>query len=164
MPIIHINIGSNIDKETQVLLAVNQLKKYFLNLTISSVYESKAVGFEGDNFYNVGVNTSTDLSIESVNDLLHDIEDKQGRNRSNIKFCSRNIDLDLILYGSIIDTVHRLPRQDILKYNFVLAPLAELNPNDFHPIAQQSYGQLYQQQKSLSLLIKHPLSILGNAL
>jgi len=59
---------------------------------------------------------------------LHDIENSLGRDRSLPKFSSRMIDLDLVLYGGIIDETLNVPRKDILKYAFVLAPLAELNP------------------------------------
>jgi 2-amino-4-hydroxy-6-hydroxymethyldihydropteridine diphosphokinase len=38
-----------------------------------------------------------------------------------------------------------LPRNEILKYAFVLCPLAELVGEQLHPEAQQSYASLWQE-------------------
>ena len=54
------------------------------------------------------------------------------------------IDLDLVLYGGIIDETLNVPRKDILKYAFVLAPLAELNPEVIHPLEGTSYQNLWK--------------------
>lgn len=165
MSFIHLNIGSNINKELQINKALSALKKQFKQLVISSVYESAAVGFEGDNFYNVGVNLKSDLSIAQLNELLHNIEDNQGRNRNSAKFSARTIDLDLVLYDEVVDADNHLPRADILKYSFVLAPLVELCAQQKHPVLGHSYQTLWQQQtQKQPLLIKHPLTILGTNL
>jgi 2-amino-4-hydroxy-6-hydroxymethyldihydropteridine diphosphokinase len=75
---------------------------------------------------------------------LHDIENSLGRDRSLPKFSSRMIDLDLVLYGRIIDETLNVPRKDILKYAFVLAPLAELNSEAIHPLEGTSYQNLWK--------------------
>ena len=54
---------------------------------------------------------------------MHKIEDSLGRNRAAPKFSSRIIDLDLVIYDDMIDEKINVPRKDILKYAFVLAPL-----------------------------------------
>lgn len=158
MPIAHLNIGSNIDKENQIKQALIALKTQFGTLKCSSIYESKAVGFVGDNFYNLGVDINTELSIEALNKCLHDIEDAQGRNRTMAKFSARNIDIDLILYGNIVDKSQRLPRKDILKYPFVLAPLVELNPHALHPMVKTSFQDLWQQSFSDVYLPQHSIT------
>lgn len=159
----HINMGSNIDRIYQLSNALNKLKYYFLSLTCSSVYESEAVGFEGCNFYNLGVNIKTLLSIEKINQILYQIENQHGRGRSQPKFSSRKIDLDLILYGHTIDINHNIPRDDILKYSFVLAPLVELMPDTIHPVERVSFKKLWQVHNKQALK-KYTLRILGDAL
>lgn len=139
---IHINIGSNQDRRKNIAQALNALRLNFFDLVCSDIFESKAAGFEGADFYNIGVNATTDLSVIDVLSVLHIIEDNQGRDRSKAKFSSRIIDLDLVLYDNIIDKANNLPRDDILKYSFVLAPLAQLNPNGIHPLEQKTYAQL----------------------
>lgn len=145
---IHINIGSNQNREANISGAIDMLRMNFGELTLSDVFESPAEGFEGDDFYNIGVNTSTNLSVADVNTILKHIEKHFGRDRDQPKFSSRVIDLDLVFYDQMIDEKLNLPRDDILRYAFVLAPLAQLNPTREHPLEKQSYEALWQQFQS----------------
>ncbi len=146
---IHINIGSNQNREENIARAIDALELNFFEVTCSDVFESAAQGFEGDDFFNVGVNVRTDLSITGVIDVLRHIENNQGRDRTQAKFSSRQIDLDLVLYDMVIDEAHNLPRDDILKYNFVLLPLAQLNPQGVHPVVQKTYAELSATEQAL---------------
>lgn len=146
---LHINIGSNQNRRQNIAQSIDALKMNFFNVVCSDIFESLAVGFEGANFYNMGVNATTDLSIAEVLSILHTIEDKQGRDRSQPKFSSRQIDLDLVLYDQVIDVENNLPRNDILKYNFVLLPLVQLSPQGVHPLENKTYAQLSATIKPL---------------
>ncbi len=141
---IHINIGSNQNRRQNISGAIESLKLIFNDLDFSSVYESPAEGFDGDDFYNIGVNAVTSMSIAKTSESLRKIEEQHGRDRTQPKFSSRVIDLDLVLYDDIVDESSNLPRDDILKYAFVLAPLAELNPKAIHPVELESYQALWQ--------------------
>nr|BAM75724.1 hypothetical 2-amino-4-hydroxy-6-hydroxymethyldihydropteridine pyrophosphokinase [uncultured microorganism] len=142
---IHINIGSNQDREANIVGAIELLRLNFGDIKISDIFESPAQGFEGDDFYNIGVNANTGLSVDDVNAVLKDIEKTFGRDRSAPKFSSRLIDLDLVVYDEIIDEKSNLPRNDILLYSFVLAPLAQLSGSDIHPLENKSFQQLWQE-------------------
>ena len=144
MSLLHFNIGSNQDRRKNIRLALNSLESNFTEITISSLFESPSEGFVGSNFYNIGVNVETDKNINEVVNILHGIENSLGRDRNLPKFSSRIIDLDLVLYDDDIDDKLNIPRRDILKYAFVLAPLAELNPNDIHPQERISYLALWK--------------------
>ncbi|CAB5501170.1 2-amino-4-hydroxy-6-hydroxymethyldihydropteridinepyrophosphokinase (EC [Bathymodiolus thermophilus thioautotrophic gill symbiont] len=146
---IHINIGSNQNRRYNITQAIEALKMNFFNVVCSDIFESAAVGFKGMDFYNMGVNADTDLSIADVLSVLHTIENNQGRDRSQPKFSSRQIDLDLVLYDKVIDENNNLPRNDILKYNFVLLPLVQLSPQSVHPIENKTYKQLSATVKQL---------------
>jgi 2-amino-4-hydroxy-6-hydroxymethyldihydropteridine diphosphokinase len=142
---IYISLGSNIDSERHIRAAVAELSAAFGELTLSSVYESKSVGFSGDNFLNLVAGLDSELSVGEVNDTLHAIEDKYGRERSGPKFSSRTLDLDLLLYGDRVgehDGV-ALPRDEITKNAFVLWPLAEIAPQSTHPQLGRSYAELW---------------------
>ena len=141
---IHINIGSNQNRRQNISGAIESLKLIFNDLDFSSVYESPAEGFDGDDFYNICVNAVTSMSIAKTSESLRKIEEQHGRDRTQPKFSSRVIDLDLVLYDNIVDESSNLPRDDILKYAFVLAPLAELNPKAIHPVELKSYQALWQ--------------------
>ena len=64
------------------------------------------------------------------------------------KFSSRIIDLDLVIYDDIIDEKFNIPRKDIFRYAFVLAPLLELNPDGIHPEKGVSYLELWENFES----------------
>ncbi len=163
---IHINIGSNIDRNMQITRALKSLHLIFSNITLSCVYESQAVGFDGDNFYNIGVNAHTTKTISEVQTMLYKIENKQGRSKKMAKFSARIIDLDLILYDDVVDKDYNLPRDEILKYAFVLAPLAELNPDERHPVLKKTYTELWQMlnNKFMAKIIQYNRSILKGEL
>ena len=145
MSILHLNIGSNQDRRKNIRSALDQLDIFFEKIKVSSLYESPSEGFEGKDFYNVGVNVETNKNASEVLDILHKIEDSLGRNRSVPKFSSRIIDLDLVIYDDMIDEKINVPRKDILKYAFVLAPLLELNPDGIHPEKGVSYLNLWEE-------------------
>ena len=147
MSLVHFNIGSNQDRRKNIRLALNSLESNFTEITMSSLFESPSEGFVGSKFYNIGVNVETDKNINDVVNILHDIENTLGRDRNLPKFSSRIIDLDLVLYDVINDKLN-IPRRDILKYAFVLAPLAELNPNGIHPQERISYLDLWKEFQS----------------
>ena len=141
------SIGSNIDKEIHIPASLRALERQFGTLTISSIYESEAVGFSSDAFHNLIVGFDSDLDVKAVAKQLRDIELDNGRTRNSQKFSARTLDLDLILYGDLIISDGRLqiPRDEIEKYAFVLEPLAEIAPTDIHPVSGISYAELWQQ-------------------
>ena len=82
MSILHLNIGSNQDRRKNIRSALDQLDIFFEKIKVSSLYESPSEGFEGKDFYNVGVNVETNKNASEVLDILHKIEDSLGRNRA----------------------------------------------------------------------------------
>ncbi len=148
MSLVHLNIGSNQNRRSNICLAIQSLEQFFSDIALSSLFESPSAGFNGNDFYNIGVNITTLKTSHEVFYILRDIENSLGRDRSLPKFSSRIIDLDLVLYGGIIDDSLNVPRKDILKYAFVLAPLAELNPEAIHPLEGISYQNLWKTFQS----------------
>lgn len=142
---IFISIGSNIDRENNIRAAVQALTGRYPDLALSSVFESEAVGFTGENFYNLVAACDTKDSMEQVRDFLDDIEQQQGRKRDGERFAPRTLDLDLLLYGDSVrhDEMFDVPRGEIQRYAFVLQPLAEIVPHSIHPELKKSYAQLW---------------------
>ena len=141
----YLNLGSNQERERNLRSAIRELKNHFTVIAISPVYESEAVGFDGESFYNLCVAIDTDMTPQQVNDTLHEIEDQHGRDREQPKFSGRTLDIDLILYGDAIINEGKLvlPREDILKYAFVLKPLADIAADEMHPLLQKNYSELW---------------------
>jgi 2-amino-4-hydroxy-6-hydroxymethyldihydropteridine diphosphokinase len=147
MPKGYISIGSNIDKDKNILASLHALEHHFGKLAISSIYESEPVGFSGDSFYNLVVGFDSDLKVKEVAKQLRQIELDNGRTRDCQKFSARTLDLDLILYGDLIVNEGRLriPRDEIERYAFVLEPLAEIAPTLKHPFNHTSYAELWEK-------------------
>lgn len=146
MPRIFVSIGSNIDKEKNVRIAVRALDNYYHPLTISSVYESPPFGFRGDNFYNLVVSFDTEEPLMEVVARLTEIERMCGRVRSDKSFDSRTLDMDLLLYGDVArhDKAVDVPRPEIGEHAFVLLPLAEIASELKHPETGQSFKAMWE--------------------
>jgi 2-amino-4-hydroxy-6-hydroxymethyldihydropteridine diphosphokinase len=116
---------------------MSELKRLGTGIKISPVYESRAYGFSGDNFYNLAVGLDTDLVPGVLTGKLRDIEDRHGRLRHLPRYSSRTLDLDLLLYGDMIchDANLDVPRRDIMSCAVVLKPLAEIAGELRHPEA-----------------------------
>jgi 2-amino-4-hydroxy-6-hydroxymethyldihydropteridine diphosphokinase len=145
MPRVYVGIGSNIDRESNVRKGVAAIRGIFGKLNLSSVYESEAYGFKGDNFYNLIAGFETDMTVEVLADTLRGIEYKFGRRRHEQRFLSRTLDIDLLLYDDLVrhDEDFDLPREDILRYSFVLCPLAELAGDELHPELGKRYTDIW---------------------
>jgi len=142
---IYISLGSNIERDCNTRAGIKALRERFGELELSSVYESEAVGFEGDAFYNMVIACEVSEDVHAANRALAEIEDTHGRDRSGPRFSSRTLDLDLLLYDDLeLDEKGlKLPREEILKNAFVLWPLAEIAPGLVHPIAGKTYAELW---------------------
>ena len=135
MPRVYVGIGSNIDRENNIRGAVHELTARYGPLILSPVYESRAVGFAAENFYNLVAGFDTGEPIEDIKETLARIESQYGRARGENRFSARTLDLDLLLYGDTVrhDDRINLPHADIKRYSFVLRPLAEIAPDLRHP-------------------------------
>ena len=144
---VYVSIGSNIEQEKNIRSCLNSLREHFGNLETSTIYENKAVGFEGDNFYNLVAGFDTGEDVNTVFNILRDIENDHGRDRTSKRFSSRTLDIDLLLYDSLVMQDDRLeiPRDEITKYEFVLRPLAELCGEFRHPKLQRTIAELWQE-------------------
>lgn len=138
---VYVSVGSNIEPIHYIRAGLAMMQQAYRPLTLSSVYESPAVGFEGNNFYNLVVRFETLATIDTVVHTLHTIEHAQGRTRKETGLSDRTLDLDLLLYDDVVNET--LPRADIVRYAFVLLPLMEIAPEEQHPLSGQTYRQLW---------------------
>ncbi|GFO72305.1 2-amino-4-hydroxy-6-hydroxymethyldihydropteridine diphosphokinase [Bathymodiolus japonicus methanotrophic gill symbiont] len=147
MPLCFISIGSNINPEHNIPSALEILQCKFGSLTYSSVYESAAVGFAGDAFLNLVISFYSEHDPVHISLQLKNIEAEHDRVRTEKKFSSRTLDLDLLLYDQEIITTEALtiPHKDILDYAFVLEPLAEIAPERHHPVKDVCFDKLWQE-------------------
>ena len=145
MPRVYVSLGSNIEPARHVRAALEALNQRFGEQLLSPVYESVAVGFEGDNFLNLVSAFDTDEDVHAVAAGLNDIETRLGRVRSGPRFSARTVDLDLLLYDDLVleEPGLVLPRPEILHNAFVLRPLADIAPSLRHPTDGRSMAELW---------------------
>jgi|TARA_B100001057_G_scaffold305886_1_gene306045 2-amino-4-hydroxy-6-hydroxymethyldihydropteridine diphosphokinase len=134
MPEVFISLGSNLDSHQNMRLVKTYLDSYF-TVTYSSLYETPAEGFDGENFLNMVCKFESEKNPYEIRHILKDIEKDMGRTANQKGMSNRVIDLDLILYGDLIlkDSELELPSPDIQDYMFVLEPMAEIAPDLLHP-------------------------------
>ncbi len=146
---VSISLGSNIDREHNIRLAVDDLREVFGELILSPVYETEAFGFNGDDFYNLVACVETERSVQQVAAILKGIEDSIGRDRSQPRFSARTIDLDLLTYDQLImdEAGIQIPRTEILHNAFVLKPMADVMAGMLHPEVKKCYRDLWAEMQ-----------------
>ena len=152
---IFLSLGSNLgNREENLKKAREKIQKIAKIVTLSSIYETKPVGYkEQSNFYNQVIEVQTTLAPEILLDKCLEIETIMGRVRK-IKKGSRNIDIDILLYGNrIIKTENLiLPHPQMSERAFVLVPLAEIAAEVVHPESKETIasfeGKLSKQKKT----------------
>jgi len=140
-------LGSNLgDRELYLTDAIKLIEQRVGVVFIkSAIYETEAWGkTDQPRFLNLALGVQTALSAI---DLLHTvlkIEEQLGRVRHE-KWGSRLIDIDVILYNDeVIDIGDELkiPHPEMQNRKFVMQPLAEIAPNEMHPILKKSVSEI----------------------
>jgi 2-amino-4-hydroxy-6-hydroxymethyldihydropteridine diphosphokinase len=137
----YLGLGSNVDAERHIRIAIQALHDAFGELAVSPVYRSAAVGFEGDDFLNLAVRIETAMSPLALRDFLRDLEQAHGRDRNTPKWSDRTLDIDILLFDELVvcDEQLEIPRKEILKFAHVLKPLADLAPQGRHPVTGETF-------------------------
>ena len=61
--IVYIGVGSNIDKYKNIDGCLTDLSSHFKKIEISPIYQSKAIGMDADDFYNLVVKFETNCQF-----------------------------------------------------------------------------------------------------
>ena len=143
---VYVSFGSNIQPEENIRSGIAALKALYPDLKLSSVYKSKAMGFDGDDFYNLVAGFESESNLYSIFDQMKEIEARHNRTRKSHRFSSRTLDIDLLVYDEVVISTQdiTLPRDEITRYAFVLCPLAEIAGHEIHPVTGISYEDLWR--------------------
>lgn len=142
---VYLSLGSNLEPQRYLQAAVAELRQRFGAITVSPVYRSRSVGFDGADFVNLAVGLDTELSPQALNDWLHALEDRHGRRRDVPRYADRTLDVDIVLYDDLVTSgaAHlQIPRGE-LKHAFVLKPIADIAADVLHPLSGQSMAALW---------------------
>ncbi|MDT8406074.1 MAG: 2-amino-4-hydroxy-6-hydroxymethyldihydropteridine diphosphokinase [Methylococcales bacterium] len=160
---VFLGLGSNLKRAPSLRAGLRFLTQHFGPLTVSSVYESPASGYQGPCYYNLAVGLTTPLDVWTLARRLKQSEFALGRPANSRKFSPRALDIDLLLYEQHMIDSHALtlPRADVLRDAFVLAPLAEIAPDYQHPLTQRALAEHWQDWPKPVTCQRLPLSIIG---
>lgn len=141
-----LGIGSNIDPVNNITSCLDTLLLHFRDMSLSSVFQSKAVGYEGSPYLNMVVGVETDQSIREILAFVKEVESKHGRLPDQPSLSETTLDIDILTFGKQTGDVQgiTLPRPEILTSAFVLWPLSQVAGRHKHPVLNVSYAELWK--------------------
>ena len=144
MSFAYLGLGSNVDAQRHIEIAIDALRDQFGSLLISPVYRSRAVGFDGEDFLNLAVGLETSMSPYELRQFLRELEERHGRDRAAPKWSDRTLDLDILLFDDLVvyDDELEVPRREIEKFAHVLVPLSDIAGPVEHPVNGKSINAL----------------------
>lgn len=134
-----LGLGSNVDAERNLPLAVERLAELLDVRAASAVWESDPVGAPGTpRFLNAALLVRTTASAAALkHDVLRPLEAELGRRRTADPNAPREIDLDVLLYGARVirdpDCGLEVPDPSLARAAHVVVPAAEVWPSAVHP-------------------------------
>ncbi len=113
---------------------------------VSPVYQSKAWGFDGNDFLNAVISVKTRFTAHEVLRKTQYIEKQLLRTHKsqNQIYSNRTIDIDLLYFNDKIinDKQLTVPHPHLHRRNFVLYPLNDILPGFFHLVLRKSTKEL----------------------
>lgn len=145
----YIGLGSNMgDRERYLEDAVEALRKHPL-IEVKKVSEYIQTqpygGVEQEDFLNGALELETLLRPEELLEVLHEIENEAGRERT-VRWGPRTLDLDILFFDKLTyesDTLI-IPHVDLTNRSFVLKPLAQIAPYLRHPVTGKTVQELLE--------------------
>jgi len=142
-PLVYVSLGSNISPRKDYLIqSLHLIKEQFpVRFSVSSLYETKPYGnLKHQSYYNCCACFESSLSTFKTLALLLGIEKKVGRVRSGVKWESRCIDIDIVLWEDKIVQQKELmiPHYDISNRDFFIIPLLEMDKELINPKSGES--------------------------
>ena len=154
-----VTLGSNIEPEYHLPEATRLLHSVGHMESVSLAYQSKPIGDRDQpEFLNAAVLLSVNEEPAELRTLLREIETSLGRERTEDKYASRTIDLDLVLLGDRVDPKFPLPDPDILTREHVAVPLADLDPEFCHPITREALRSIATRLRGNKLRVNEKVS------
>ena len=145
--IAYIGMGSNVgNKLLQCQKAISEILRIDRHrlLAQSSFYKTQPLGHTAQNWFVNGViKIETDLEAHELLRSLKEIESRLGR-QETVRWGPRVIDLDILFYDEeqIRSEELQIPHPRLHERQFVLIPLAEIDPHLIHPVLKKTIREL----------------------
>jgi len=143
--LVYLSLGSNLgDRAANLQEAISRLAALGVVSAVSSFYETEPVEVAAQPwFLNCAVTLKTKKMPRQLIGGILALEQAMGRRRLQKKG-PRNIDIDILLFGSsIVETKGlTIPHPRLHERRFVLEPLAEIAPEVRHPVFKRTMRDL----------------------
>ncbi|HWQ84037.1 MAG TPA: 2-amino-4-hydroxy-6-hydroxymethyldihydropteridine diphosphokinase [Anaerolineales bacterium] len=140
-----LGLGTNLgDRQSNLLQALQLIRSIAVIQKISSIYETKPVGYlDQPDFLNLVCQITTGLSAIELLQALKLIETQLGR-QASFRNAPRVIDVDILLFDDLVMQSPDLtiPHLRLAERAFALIPLAEIAPDLVHPGLQSPIAQI----------------------
>ena len=132
---VFLGLGSNLNAQQNIAAGLVRLGTDYRLISESPWYRSPALGFDGPDFINLVVEIECRCSLLQLRAELKQIEFDFGRPLDAVKFSSRLLDIDILMYNDWVGDFSglQLPRSDIHQFAFVLRPLLDIFPQGLDP-------------------------------
>jgi 2-amino-4-hydroxy-6-hydroxymethyldihydropteridine diphosphokinase len=145
-------LGSNIGNREYYFFEAEKLISESIGKIVKSsrLYETEPWGIKSkDLFLNKAIIVETNQGPGNILEKILDIELCLGRKRTEIKYSSRTIDIDILFIDQLILNSETLivPHPQIASRRFVLIPMAEICPEFIHPVFSMNIKQLLVECK-----------------
>lgn len=137
---VYLALGSNIEPELYIPLALKRLRDDFPVLAVSSAYQSPAVGSDNPEFINAVVLIQTNHDPDTLkHQYIRPLEAELGRIRTDDKNAPRTIDIDILLYDDV------LYEEELWERVHLAVPLAEIYPEYSNPDSKSMINEIAEQ-------------------
>lgn len=152
---VYLSLSSNLgSRQANILQALQYIQTRTSIKKVSSFYESEPVGFtDFPKCLYSACYLETELSPVDMLQFLKWIEKRMGRMES-FRDAPRSIDLDILFFNDwvIDEQALCIPHPLLSGRAFVLAPLAEIAPQEVHPVLQVSVQELLRRNGSQTVI------------
>ena len=146
----YIAVGSNLgNRKTHILSGIQALKVHpliKLKKVSKMIVTEPYGGVEQEDFLNGALEIETLLEPEELLEVLHQVENAEGRERI-VRWGPRTLDLDILFYDRLCYESETLviPHVDLENRVFVLKPMSEIAPYFRHPISKKTMTGLLKE-------------------
>lgn len=151
------NLGNRLENIERCIWQLHQ--EIGTVIHVSKLYETPALGFESDSFYNCALVLHSPKTASQILAEVLALEQRLGRIRTKtVGYQSRIIDIDIIAYNEeIIDSALTLPHPEMQNRLFVLMPMRDLNLEWRHPVLKKYLHELMliSEDKSNCTIVKN---------
>ena len=152
-------LGSNIQPEINIRVAIRRIQDSVELLQLSPVWETPAIGSAGPNFLNQVIYIATNQGPETLKDVLRQVESDLGRVRTLDKNAPRTIDLDILIYDK------KILEPALWLQAHIACPLAGLIPDLIDPTTGQTLKEIaVQLSRNIPVRLRSDIEPAGGSL